>query len=120
VGIVVFRRLHCGYCSNQVLFGPPYGSWGQGRLNKIKEGEAWEGETVFLTGRVTSHDGMYKEPISELALRAYDHSRSSCDLISILSSNKLRIKIRRCPVDAALSYRADLTSEAMARFIYSL
>ena len=82
--------------------------------------EVWEGETVFLIRRVSSHEGLYKTPISESALRAYDHSPSSCDLVSILSSNKLRLKIRRCPVDAALSYRADLTGEAMARFVISL
>ncbi len=110
MGIVVFRY----------FFGPPYGSWGQSRHNKIEEREVWDGETVFLIRRVLSHEGLYKTPISESALRAYDHSPSSCDLVSILSSNKLRLKIRRCPVDAALSYRADLTGEAMAKFMISL
>ena len=101
--VVAESRLHCGNRSIQILSGPRYGSWGRWRHNKIQGEKVWEGETVFLTGRVTSHEGMYKKPTSESALRAYDPT------ISILSSNKLRFKIRRCRVDAARHSTIELT-----------
>jgi hypothetical protein len=114
--VVAESRLHCGYCSIQILSGPPYGSWGRWRHNKIQGEKVWEGETVFLTGRVTNHEGMYKKThfgVGIAGLRSY-HQHFIIKWTQIQNSAVPRGR------GTALNYRADLTSEAMERSMISL